>query len=129
MKIIVPISPGEFFDKLTILVNKVYHCKNNDDLIWAIIGLIELAGSYKGARKEDWNRIADSLMSIRNANKELWHLEEQVRAIPSTQFGDKLIVSEEIRTKNAERWKAKRSINDQLGATREVKDYASTTVK
>lgn len=125
MKIKAPISPGEFFDKLTILVNKVYHCKDDHDVKWAMIGLIELAGSYPGMSAGDWNKIADGLLGIRDANKELWHLEELVRKDPGERVHDRLKVSDVIREKNFDRYEAKQWVDEQLDATREIKDYAT----
>lgn len=123
MEIKTPLSPGEFFDKLTILVNKVFYCPNTTDVKLAIIQLTELCGSFPGMTLGDWTKIEDDLINLRNINKALWSLEELARSNKLEQIAEPLKAWKAIRDNNLERSQAKNLINDSLGAIAEVKDY------
>jgi hypothetical protein len=117
-------SPGEYFDKITILVNKVFHCKEDHEVMWATIGLLELAGSSTGFTLEDWKKLANGLNGLRDANKQLWELEERV-SDTSLSPEERLSLSDKIRELNYERWECKNWIDEQLDGTQEVKNYDS----
>lgn len=126
MKINAPISPGEFFDKFTILVNKVYCCTKPMDVKLAVIQLVELCGSYPGMTLGDWTKIQKALFELRDINKDLWNLEELARSNKLDQVADPLKVWQTIRDQNLARSQQKNSINDSLGSIAEVKDYATS---
>ncbi len=124
MEIKTPLSPGEFFDKFTILVNKVYCCENKEDVMWAMIGLVELAAAAKQVMSQsDWEQIALPLTELRDANIVLWELENQLRRRAPTDIEGIASDSVDIRNKNADRWDEKDSINDLLLGTMEVKEH------
>lgn len=124
MRIKVPISPGEFFDKLTIQVNKVYSCKGLS-VTKAALGLLELAGHFPGATMGDFLKISHAVEELRDTNKQLWDLEELVRVTKDP--GERLMISDKIRELNSQRSEVKNVISEQLGGLQEVKDYATST--
>lgn len=127
-EIVLRVSPSEFFDKLTIAVNKVYNVTEEDAVAGAMADLIRLCSHVSnlqgaGFTPEDFGRCANGLMILRDTNKLLWNLEEEVRATEDS--AERLKISDEIRDQNWERHDTKAWIDEQFDALTEVKDYWS----
>ncbi len=123
MQIQTPLSPGEFFDKFTILVNKVYCCEDGNNVMWAMIGIVELATAARSVMEQsDWEQIRQTLLDLRNVNKELWALEHEVRRREPKDLEGIANDSIDIRVKNNIRWNVKRVMNEMLDGTLEVKE-------
>ena len=115
----IEITEAEFYDRLLILINKVYCCDKTQDIRASVQQLIHLCCSegYRGYPSE---RIKD----LRDANIDLWNLEEEVRGEPDDER--RLLLSDQIREKNRLRSLAKRQIYTDGGGSNggsEVKDY------
>ena len=114
-------SPGEYFDKLTILINKVYNCTDRWDVLDAVVALGQLFDGFPSVSKEEFNEIATGLKELRDINQKLWIYEEDVRKIVNPT--ERLAMSDTIRELNAQRSEIKNVITEHLGGLREVKDY------
>ena len=119
------ISYGEFFDKFTILVNKIYNCKDRSDVVNAMFQLMELSSCFSDQTRPGRPDLHQFILELRNVNKELWDLEDKVRVCTDRDL--RLRVSDEIRELNAQRSRAKAAINGWYGDTQEIKDYATGT--
>lgn len=117
------ITHGEYFDRLTILVNKVYNCRKPEDVLKAMMDLIRLSTDFRDSGRAA--TISDQITALRDTNKKLWELEEYVRV---EQDGIKrLAASDKIRELNGDRAGLKASIDELYGCIPEVKDYGSSS--
>lgn len=124
MKVKVPVRPSEFFDRLTILVNKVYNCPKESDVTKSLIELMALIKETDYAPvKKDIFRVAEALRNLRDANKDLWNLEEMVRIVEGD--NERLEISDQIREFNHKRWEYKHDIDEAFSSITETKDYSN----
>lgn len=123
--ILVPVSPGELIDKLTILrikserisdPAKLVNIRHEQDVLSAVVADKVPASDALSA---EW----DTLYQINSA---LWEIEDDIRACDDKgDFGDTFIrLARAVYQTNDERAKVKRRINDLLGsAIVEEKSY------
>ena len=120
------ISYGEFIDRFTILVNKVYNCVNGKDVTNAMKELIELSTCYqeKPLRTGEAELRDRLIWQLKHINRCLWEKEELVRQ----EINDKsrLQLSDDIRELNKQRSEKKKALNVIHFDRVEVKDYATT---
>ena len=126
MKVTIPVSVGELFDKITILEiklnnitdeSKLKNIKNELDLLAEIA--LKIDPIYK--EKELYN----SLLKI---NQELWGIEDGKRSHEAIKdFGEKFIyLARQVYIQNDKRASVKRSINELYGSEIiEEKSYKS----
>lgn len=124
-QIMIPISPGELLDKITILQNKVKQLADpmkrqyaNDEL-----NALQLVRANTLSDSKRLNELEQMLFDV---NVCLWWIEEDIRVRESRQdFGDQFIqLARSVYQTNDRRAQIKREINELLGTTlREVKSY------
>lgn len=121
MKILVPISLGELYDKISIL--EIKHEKIKEPSKLKNIG-IELSSLKKASQKHRAERkLASRLKKI---NLELWEIEEKIRICEKNKdFGKEFVkLARNVYRKNDERYKIKNNINEKHGSLiREEKFY------
>lgn len=120
----IEITTGEFFDRFTILINKIYYCKDKNDVVISINELIKLSKCFEEIKPAGLKQISADLKKLRDINKELWQLEEIARTDMSAY--DPMKVWKSIREQNKERNLIKNNISKVFMEEREVKDYTTT---
>jgi len=122
MDVVVPISPGEWFDKVTILQLKVDRLEVDDKRLQAWKHLYVLM-NQQDLRKVDWTACEEQICYLYDINAKLWDFEEQIRK-PDTCNTVIVELSAQIRHWNAERASCKRIIDETFESRlTEVKDY------
>ena len=126
-KITSEISAGELLDKLSILEIKLEKIKNK-------ASLEEINKEYKILKEvqnsciETTDKIKDFFIQIKNVNKNLWDVEDQLRICEKNKdFGDTFIkLARSVYFNNDKRSKIKLEINNFLGSNiKEIKLYAN----
>ena len=124
--IIVPVSPGELIDKITILQIKSVHLTDPAKLRNVLYELGELSAvreqSLGGSPELD--RLASALRTV---NEALWQIEDEIRLSERRQdFGSRFVeLARTVYRENDRRVALKRQINDLAGSELvEEKDYA-----
>lgn len=126
MKVMIPVSVGELFDKITILEIKLNNITEESKLInikneWNL--LTEIASNIDFNYKE--KELYNSLLKI---NKELWEIEDAKRSHEAVKdFGEKFVHwARQVYLQNDNRARVKRSINEVYGSEIiEEKSYKS----
>jgi hypothetical protein len=116
--ILVPISPGELLDKITIL--RIKAARMSDPLKVANVrhelGLLEQTWKDSGAAQVD---IGSEEANLTRVNEQLWVIEDDIRDEErAKRFGEKFIeLARAVYFTNDERAAIKKRINTLLGST------------
>lgn len=116
--ILVPISPGELLDKITIL--RIKAARMSDPMKVANVrhelGLLEQTWKDSGAAQVD---IGDEEANLTRVNEKLWVIEDEIRDEErAKRFGEKFIeLARAVYFTNDERAAIKKRINTLLGST------------
>ncbi len=126
-KILVEVSVGELFDKITILEIKKDKIKDKEKLKYIVdeYNLLKEQMVNKVKLNEKLNGLFDTLKDI---NSKLWVIEDDKRLCEkNSNFGEKFIkLSRDIHFLNDKRASIKLEINNQTGSKiKEIKEYTS----
>jgi hypothetical protein len=116
--ILVPISPGELLDKITIL--RIKAARMTDPVKVANVkhelGLLEKTWQESGAAAVD---LGGDEAALTRVNEMLWVIEDEIRDEEHAQrFGDKFIeLARAVYVTNDERAAIKKRVNTKLGST------------
>ena len=126
-KILVEVSVGELFDKISILEIKKDKIKDEEKLKYIIdeYNLLKEQMVNKVKLNEKLSGLFDSLKDI---NSKLWVIEDDKRLCEkNSDFGEKFIkLSRDIHFLNDKRASIKLEINNQTGSKiKEIKEYTS----
>mgnify|MGYP001324590394 FL=1 len=126
MKVLVEISAGELFDKITILKIKTEKIKDKSKLenVHKELDILE-----KEALKFDnmSDQLSDHIKNLKNINSELWDIENIKREMEASKdFGENFIkISRDVHFKNDIRAKIKKDINNLTNSNvSEEKEYS-----
>jgi hypothetical protein len=115
--ILVPVSPGELLDKITILRIKVARIKEAGKLANIKLELALLEQTWKdcGAAASD---VALEIHALQNVNERLWDIEDRLRDKEARQTFDREFIelARAVYRCNDERAAIKKRINLQLGS-------------
>jgi len=115
--ILVPISPGELLDKITILRIKVARIQDAAKLanIRLELSLLEQTWRDSGATAHD---VGLDERALQNVNERLWDIEDRIRDKEARQTFDRdfIELARAVYLCNDERAAIKRRINVQLGS-------------
>lgn len=125
-EILVPMSPGELFDKITILEIKVERISDEEQRrnVRTELECLLLIRDNSAPRLEALDQLA---IKLKDANLRLWELEDQIRACERVQdFGPQFIeYARAIYRENDDRAAIKRQVNQLLRSRIvEEKSYA-----
>ena len=126
-KIIVEVSIGELFDKISILEIKQEKIKDPEKLKFINKEHTILKDHLEKNIKSD-NKIKDLYQSLKKINTKLWVIEDDKRQCEKDKdFGENFIkLSRDVHFLNDDRAKIKLEINDHTGSViREIKEYTS----
>ncbi len=128
-KILIEVSAGELFDKISILEIKKVKIKDQAKLI---VIERELKSLKKTLKKNKLDKIEgflkDCVKELTNINSDLWEIEDLKRQCEKDKdFGEKFIkISRDIHFKNDKRAEIKHKINVHTNSIiSEVKEYTS----
>ena len=132
MNVLVEISIGDFFDKLTIL--EIKHSRIEDaakleNIDRELNGLNRLLKELPFSRKD----VSDEVDELKAINEELWVIEDELRDKESQKtFDDAFIqLSRAVYQNNDRRFEVKKAINQKLGSDfieeKSYKPYSSRT--
>ena len=126
-KILVEVSVGELFDKISILEIKKDKIKDKEKLKYIVdeYNLLKEQMVDKVKLNEKLNGLFDTLKDI---NSKLWVIEDDKRLCEkNSDFGEKFIkLSRDIHFLNDKRASIKLEINNQTGSKiKEIKEYTS----
>ena len=126
-KILVEVSVGELFDKISILEIKKDKIKDKEKLKYIVdeYNLLKEQMVNKVKLNEKLNSLFDTLKDI---NSKLWVIEDDKRLCEkNSDFGEKFIkLSRDIHFLNDKRASIKLEINNQTGSKiKEIKEYTS----
>ena len=126
MKVLVEISAGELFDKITILKIKTEKIIDKSKLenVHKELDILQ-----KEALKFDnmSDRLSDHIKNLKNINSELWDIENIKREMEASKdFGESFIkISRDVHFKNDIRAKIKKDINNFTNSNvSEEKEYS-----
>ena len=126
-KILVEVSVGELFDKISILEIKKDKIKDLDKLKFINDEYNILDDQLKKNVKID-DKLNKLFKSLKDINLKLWLIEDEKRLFEKkSDFGDKFIkLSRDIHFLNDERAKIKLEINNHTGSKiKEIKEYTN----
>ncbi|MDG2007370.1 MAG: DUF6165 family protein [Alphaproteobacteria bacterium] len=126
MKVLVEISAGELFDKITILKIKTEKIKDKSKLenVHKELDILEKE-SLKFDNMSD--KLSDHIKNLKNINSELWDIENIKREMEASKdFGENFIkISRDVHFKNDIRAKIKKDINNLTNSNvSEEKEYS-----
>ena len=126
MKVLVEISAGELFDKITILKIKTEKIKDKSKLenVNKELDILEKE-SLKFDNMSD--KLSDHIKNLKNINSELWDIENIKREMEASKdFGENFIkISRDVHFKNDIRAKIKKDINNLTNSNvSEEKEYS-----
>ena len=126
-KILVEVSVGELFDKISILEIKKDKIKDKEKLKYIVdeYNLLKEQMVNKVKPNEELSGLFDTLKDI---NSKLWVIEDDKRLCEkNSDFGEKFIkLSRDIHFLNDKRASIKLEINNQTGSKiKEIKEYTS----
>jgi len=126
MKVLVEISAGELFDKITILKIKTEKIKDKSKLenVHKELDILQ-----KEALKfnDMSDQLSDHIKNLKNINSELWDIENIKREMEASKdFGENFIkISRDVHFKNDIRAKIKKDINNLTNSNvSEEKEYS-----
>lgn len=127
MELLIPVSPGELLDKLTILEIKLDRIGDADKLanVRREHELLSRVWREAGLGDEAVDRLRHQL---RRLNESLWEIEDAIREEErEKRFGDRFVkLARSVYLRNDERAALKRRINERLGSeVIEEKSYSS----
>jgi hypothetical protein len=115
--ILVPISPGELLDKITILRIKVARIQDAAKLanVKMELQLLEQTWRESGAAAAG---LAQEERALQNVNERLWDIEDRIRDKEARQTFDRdfIELARAVYVSNDERAAIKKRINSQLGS-------------
>ncbi len=113
MKILVEISVGDLFDKITILNIKLKKITDSEKLINISKELEVLNEQSKKVNVSDKKALSDLTVKLQNINEELWDIENHKRECEAKKdFGESFIkLSRDVHFKNDIRAEIKKEIN------------------
>ena len=116
-QILIPISPGELLDKITILEIKSERIESVEKKSNVKEELALLKRAWKESELEDSDLIA-LRYQLKSINKVLWDIEDNIRKEERNNFfGDRFIeLARSVYMKNDERAKLKKRINTYLNS-------------
>jgi len=126
-KIIVEVSVGELFDKISILEIKQEKIKDTEKLKFINNEHSILKDQLKKNVKSD-DKLNALYQSLKDINAKLWVIEDDKRECEKNKdFGEKFIkLSRDIHFLNDDRAKIKLEINNHTGSViKEIKEYTS----
>ena len=126
-KIIVEVSIGELFDKISILEIKQEKIKDPEKLKFINNEHSILDNQFKKNVKSD-SKLDNLFKSLKEINAKLWMIEDNKRQCENDKdFGEKFIkLSRDVHFLNDDRAKIKLEINNHKGSTiKEIKEYTS----
>mgnify|MGYP006169400023 CR=1 FL=1 len=126
-KIIVEVSIGELFDKISILEIKQEKIKDLDKLKFISHEHSILKEQLDNNVKSD-EKISNLFQSLKEINAKLWVIEDDKRQCEKDKdFGEKFIkLSRDVHFLNDDRAKIKLKINNYTGSViKEIKEYTS----
>jgi Family of unknown function (DUF6165) len=116
-EILVPVSPGELLDKITILRIKVARIQDAAKLanVKLELSLLEQTWKDSGAAAHD---VALDERALENVNGRLWDIEDRIRDKEARQTFDREFIelARAVYVANDERAAIKKRINTQLGS-------------
>ena len=116
-EILVPVSPGELLDKITILRIKVARIQDAAKLanVKLELSLLEQTWKDSGAAAHD---VALDERALENVNGRLWDIEDRIRDKEARQTFDREFIelARAVYICNDERAAIKKHINQQLGS-------------
>lgn len=115
--ILIPISPGELLDKITILRIKADRISDSEKLanVRRELSMLEQIWSESAQQDNTIQQLTDELTSI---NEALWDIEDDIREEErNKRFGDRFIeLARSVYVTNDRRADAKKRINLHLGS-------------
>ena len=113
MKILVEISVGDLFDKITILNIKLKKITESEKLINISKELEVLNEQSQKVNVSDKKALSDLTVKLQNINEELWDIENHKRECEAKKdFGESFIkLSRDVHFKNDIRAEIKKEIN------------------
>ena len=126
-KIIVEVSVGELFDKISILEIKKDKIKDKEKLKFIIDEYNVLKEQMVNKVKLD-GKLSGLFDTLKNINSQLWVIEDDKRLCEkNSDFGEKFIkLSRDIHFLNDKRASIKLEVNNQTGSKiKEIKEYTS----
>jgi hypothetical protein len=126
-KIIVEVSIGELFDKISILEIKKEKIKNSEKLKFISNEHSILKNQLDNNVQSD-NKLNELYQSLKEINAKLWVIEDDKRLCEKEKdFGKKFIkLSRDVHFLNDDRAKIKLEINNHTGSTiKEIKEYTT----
>jgi uncharacterized protein DUF6165 len=116
-EMLVPVSPGELLDKITILRIKVARIQDASKLanVKLELSLLEQIWKDSGAAAHD---VALDERALENVNAQLWDIEDRIRDKEARQIFDREFIelARAVYISNDERAAIKKRINLQLGS-------------
>ena len=126
-KIIVEVSIGELFDKISILEIKQEKIKEPEKLKFINNEHSILEDQFKKSVKSD-DKLNNLYQSLKEINAKLWVIEDDKRQCEKDKdFGEKFIkLSRDVHFLNDDRAKIKLEINNHTGSViKEIKEYTN----
>ena len=126
-KIIVEVSIGELFDKISILEIKKEKIKDTEKLKY-ITDEHSILRSQLDKNIKNNEKLEKLFQSLKEVNSKLWIIEDDKRQCEKEKdFGEKFIkLSRDVHFLNDDRAKIKLKINDLTGSKiKEIKEYTS----
>ena len=116
--ILVPISPGELLDKITILQIKAERIKDPEKVSNVKIELDALTDVWNSSVSED-DTVKQLHEELKTINETLWDIEDDIRDEERARnFGEKFIeLARSVYVTNDHRAEAKKKLNVHLGST------------
>ena len=124
-KILVEVSVGELFDKISILEIKSEKIKDPEKLNY-IKDEYKILKDQLNTNIKDYSEIESLYNSLKEINSKLWVIEDDKRLCEkNSEFGEKFIkLSRDVHFLNDERAKLKLEINNKTGSKiKEIKEY------
>ena len=126
-KILVEVSVGELFDKISILEIKKERIKDSDKLIFINSEYEVLKSELEKNIKID-SKLEKFFVALKNVNSKLWIIEDEKRKCEKdSNFGEDFIrLSRDVHFLNDTRAKIKLDINNHTGSKiKEIKEYTN----
>ena len=126
-KIIVEVSIGELFDKISILEIKLDKIKDEEKLKFIKNEHTILKDQLKQNVKSD-DKLNNLYQSLKEINAKLWLIEDDKRQCEKDKdFGEKFVkLSRDVHFLNDDRAKIKLEINNHTGSSiKEIKEYTN----
>jgi len=126
-KILVEVSVGELFDKISILEIKKERIKDSDKLKFINSEYEVLKSELEKNIKID-SKLEKFFVALKNINSKLWIIEDEKRQCEkNSNFGEEFIrLSRDVHFLNDTRAKIKLDINNHTGSKiKEIKEYTN----